>query len=169
MTDEEEGGEEQGEEKKGSKKLVIIAVATILLLLGGGGGFYFLHHKKKGENHEHLHHLTPKEMEKMIKEHPIIDLKPFVVNLSGPPGSAPQYLKIRIALKLDRAVTAKEIDYRMPEIQSAILILLGAQMVGDLQSTGGKLALKDEIRHRINARLDSGKVADVYFTEFVIQ
>lgn len=105
----------------------------------------------------------------MIKEHPIIDLKPFVVNLSGPPGSAPQYLKVRIALKLDRAVTAKEIDYRMAEIQSAILILLGAQTVGDLQSTGGKLALKDEIRHRINARLDSGKVTDVYFTEFVIQ
>ncbi len=169
MADEEEGGEEQGEEKKGSKKLGIIAVVTILLLLGGGGGFYFLHHKKKGENHGHLHHLTPKEMEKMIKEHPIIDLKPFVVNLSGPAGSAPQYLKIRIALKLDRALTAKEIDYRLPEIQSAILILLGAQMVGDLQSTGGKLALKDEIRHRINARLDSGKVADVYFTEFVIQ
>ncbi|EQD24145.1 MAG: flagellar basal body-associated protein FliL, partial [Leptospirillum sp. Group IV 'UBA BS'] len=103
MAEEEEGGEGQGEEKKGSKKMVIIAVGAILLLLGGGGAFFFLHHKKKGENVEFHHHLTPKEMEKMIKDHPIIDLKPFVVNLSGPAGAAPQYLKIRIALKLDRA------------------------------------------------------------------
>ncbi len=169
MAEEEEGGEGQGEEKKGSRKMLIVVVAAILLLLGGGGAFFFLHHKKKGPSEERHHHLTPKEMEKMIKEHPIIDLKPFVVNLSGPAGSAPQYLKVRIALKLDHALTAKEIDYRMPEIQSAILILLGAQTVGDLQSTGGKLALKDEIRHRVNARLDSGKVTDVYFTEFVIQ
>ena len=167
----EEEGAENKEEKKGSKKVIIIG-AIVLLLLAGGGGFFFLHHKKAGikkEEQAQHHEMTPKEMEKMIKDHPIINLKPFVVNLNGPSGTAPQYLKIRIALKVDRAVTSKEIDYRLPEIQSAILILLGAQTVADIQTTGGKLALKDEIRHRINARLDSGKVTDVYFTEFVIQ
>ncbi|MGC8499902.1 MAG: flagellar basal body-associated FliL family protein [Leptospirillia bacterium] len=168
----EEEGEGKQEEKKGSKKMIIIA-AAVLLLLGGGGGFFFLHHKKgaakKASGGEQHHQLTPKEMEKMIKDHPIIDLKPFVVNLSAPAGAAPQYLKVKIALKLDRAVTVKEIDYRMPEIQSAILILLGAQTADSIQTTGGKLSLKDAIRHRVNARLDSGKVTDVYFTEFVIQ
>ncbi|MCL5954300.1 MAG: flagellar basal body-associated FliL family protein [Nitrospirae bacterium] len=166
----EEEGEEQKEEKKGSKKIIIIA-AAILLLLAGGGGFFFLHHKKAGarKEGEHHHQMTPKEMEKMIKEHPIVDLKPFVVNLSGPQGAAPQYLKVRIALKLDKALTAKEIEYRLPEIQSAILILLGAQTADAIQTTGGKLALKDAIRHRVNSRLDSGKVTDVYFTEFVVQ
>ena len=169
MAEEEDGEESQSEGKKGSKKILIVAILAVVLLLAGGGAFFFLQHKKKGSVETAHHHLTPKEMEKMIKEHPIIDLKPFVVNLAVPAGSAPQYLKIRIALKLDRALTEKEIDYRLPEIKSAILILLGAQTVADLQSTGGKLALKDSIRHRINARLDSGKVADVYFTEFVIQ
>jgi flagellar FliL protein len=165
---EEEEGEQQEEGKKGSKKILIIAVAGVLILLAGVGGFLYMHHKKP-KAAESRHHLTPKEMEKMIKDHPIINLKPFVVNLNGPSGSASQYLKVRIALKVDRPVTAKEIDYRLPEIQSAILILLGAQTPGDIQTTGGKLALRDEIRHRINARLDSGKVTDVYFTEFVIQ
>lgn len=168
MAEEEEDGQEESEKGKGSKKILIIAVVAVLLLAGGVGGFFYMRHKKPGVE-ESRHHLTPKEMEKMIKDHPIINLKPFVVNLNGPSGTAPQYLKIRIALKVDRAVTSKEIDYRLPEIQSAILILLGAQTVADIQTTGGKLALKDEIRHRINARLDSGKVTDVYFTEFVIQ
>jgi flagellar FliL protein len=168
MAEEEEGGQQEERKGKGSKKILLIAVAVVVLLAGGVGGFMFMHHRKpKGEVTRH--HLTPQEMERLIKDHPIITLKPFVVNLSGPAGSSPQYLKVRIALKVDRAVTAKEIDYRLPEIQSAILILLGAQTTADIQSTGGKLALKDEIRHRINARLDSGKVTDVYFTEFVIQ
>lgn len=166
---EEEGGTQQQEEGKGkgSKKILIIAAAAVLLL-GGVGAFLFLHHKK-GKTMETHHALTPKEMEEMIKDHPILDLKPFVVNLNGPPGTAHQYLKVRIALKVDRPVTVKEINYRLPEIQSSILILLGAQASNDIQTTGGKLALRDEIRHRINARLDSGKVTDVYFTEFVIQ
>ena len=167
----EEEGAENKEEKKGSKKVIIIG-AVVLLLLAGGGVFFFLHHKKAGAKKEEQaqhHEMTPKEMEKMIKDHPIVDLKPFVVNLSAPQGAAPQYLKVKIALKLDKALTSKEIDYRLPEIQSAILILLGAQTVDAIQTTGGKLALKDAIRHRVNSRLDSGKVTDVYFTEFVIQ
>ncbi len=167
----EEEGAENKEEKKGSKKVIVIG-AVALLLLAGGGGFFFLHHKKAGAKkggEEQHHQLTPKEMEKMIKDHPIVDLKPFVVNLSAPQGAAPQYLKVKIALKLDKAITAKEVDYRLPEIQSAILILLGAQTADGIQTTGGKLALKDAIRHRINSRLDSGKVTDVYFTEFVVQ
>jgi flagellar FliL protein len=168
MAEEEEDGQEESGKGKGSKKILIIALVSVLLLAGGVGGFFYVRHKKPGAE-ESRHHLTPKEMEKMIKDHPIISLKPFVVNLSGPSGAAPQYLKIRVALKVDRSVTSKEIDYRLPEIQSAILILLGAQTIADIQTTGGKLALKDEIRHRINARLDSGKVTDVYFTEFVIQ
>ena len=167
----EEEGSKDKEEKSGSKKVIIIG-AVVLLLLAGGGGFFFLHHKKAGakkEGQEQQHQMTPKEMEKMIKEHPIVDLKPFVVNLSAPQGAAPQYLKVKIALKLDKALTAKEIEYRLPEIQSAILILLGAQTADAIQTTGGKLALKDAIRHRVNSRLDSGKVTDVYFTEFVVQ
>lgn len=166
MADEDEEGQEG--KGKGSKKIMII-VAAALLVIGVAGGFFYMHHKKPAAGTEDRHLLTSKEMEKMIKDHPIIDLSPFVVNLNGPSGSASQYLKVRIAIKLDRPVTAKEVGYRMPEIQSSVLILLGAQTPDDIQTTGGKLALKDAIRHRINARLDSGKVTDVYFTEFVVQ
>lgn len=167
MAEEEEGGQQEERKGKGSKKILLIAVAVVVLLAGGvGASCSCTTGSRRGS---HPTSPDPQEMERLIKDHPIITLKPFVVNLSGPAGSSPQYLKVRIALKVDRAVTAKEIDYRLPEIQSAILILLGAQTTADIQSTGGKLALKDEIRHRINARLDSGKVTDVYFTEFVIQ
>ncbi len=169
MAEEEEDEEIQEEGNRGSKKRLIIAVAAFLLLLGGGGALYYFHHKNNRDDEAAHHRLTPKEMEKMIKNHPIVDLKPFIVNLTVPPGGTPQYLKIQLALKLDRKETTKEVDYRLPEIKSAILILLGAQSLPDLQSTGGKLALKDAIRHRINARLDSGKVTEVYITEFVIQ
>ena len=113
--------------------------------------------------------MTPKEMEKLIKNNPIVDLKPFVVNLTTQSGENAKYLKIRIAFKLDNTKVGKEIDYRMPEIQNVILILLGSETAEDLQTTGGKLALRNQIRHRVNSILTLGRVTSVYFTEFVIQ
>ncbi|MHB1285237.1 MAG: flagellar basal body-associated FliL family protein [Leptospirales bacterium] len=164
--DDDENDEESGSAKppRNIKKLVLIGVAVLALL--GGGAFFFMKHGHKTSGDIPM---TPKEMEKLIKNNPIVDLKPFVVNLTTQSGENSKYLKIRIAFKLDNTKVGKEIDYRMPEIQNVILILLGSETSEDLQTTGGKLALRNQIRHRVNSILTLGRVTSVYFTEFVIQ
>lgn len=167
MADDEEKDEGEGERTKpprNVKKLALIGIAVLALL--GAGGFFFMKHSRKGESQVAM---TPKEMEKMIKTHPIIDLKPFVVNLNTQSSENSKYLKVRIAFKLDNPQVAKEVDYRMPEIQNIILILLGSETADDLGTTGGKLALRNQIRHRVNSILTLGRISSVYFTEFVIQ
>ena len=166
MAEDEEREEEGGSEKppRNIKKMALIGVA-VLALLGGGAFFFMKHgHKSPGETP-----MTPKEMEKLIKHNPIVDLKPFVVNLSTQSGENSKYLKVRIAFKLDSPQVGKEVEYRMPEIQNVILILLGSETSEDLGTTGGKLALRNQIRHRVNSILTLGRVTSVYFTEFVIQ
>lgn len=167
MADEEDKENEGGEAKppRNSKKMILIGLG-VLVLLGGGAAFFLLHgHGKKGEVP-----MTPKEMERLIKNNPIVDLKPFVVNLNtGQSGDNPKYLKVRVAFKLNNPSVAKEIDYRMPEIQNIVLILLGSETPDELGTTGGKLALRNQIRHRVNSVLTLGRVTSVYFTEFVIQ
>lgn len=166
MAEDEEREEEGGSEKppRNIKKMVLIGVA-VLALLGGGAFFFMKHgHKSPGETP-----MTPKEMEKLIKHNPIVDLKPFIVNLSTQSGENSKYLKVRIAFKLDNPQVGKEVEYRMPEIQNVILILLGSETSEDLGTTGGKLALRNQIRHRVNSILTLGRVTSVYFTEFVIQ
>ena len=167
MADDEERDEGEGESAKpprNVKKLALIGIAVLALL--GAGVFFFMKHSRKSESQVAM---TPKEMEKMIKTHPIIDLKPFVVNLNTQSSENSKYLKIRIAFKLDNPQVAKEVDYRMPEIQNIILILLGSETAEDLGTTGGKLALRNQIRHRVNSILTLGRISSVYFTEFVIQ
>ncbi len=168
MADEEEKENEGGGEVKpprNIKKLILIGLG-VLALLGGGTAFYLFHgHGKPGEVQ-----MTPKEMEKLIKNNPIVDLKPFVVNLnSGQSGENSKYLKVKVAFKLNNPSVGKEIDYRMPEIQNIVLILLGSESPEELGTTGGKLALRNQIRHRVNSVLTLGRVTSVYFTEFVIQ
>ena len=162
--DREEGEGEEAKPPRNVKKLVLAGVAILALV--GGGAFFFLKHGQKSDSQVAM---TPKEMEKMIKAHPIIDLKPFVVNLNTASSENSRYLKVRIAFKLDNPQVAKEVDYRMPEIQNIILILLGSETADDLGTTGGKLALRNQIRHRVNSILTLGRVSSVYFTEFVIQ
>ena len=166
MADDEEKEEESGSDKppRNIKKMAVVGAAVLALL--GGGAFYFMKHGHKVASDVPM---TPKEMEKLIKHNPIVDLKPFVVNLDTRSGENPKYLKVRIAFKLDNPQVGKEIEYRMPEIQNIILILLGSESSEDLGTTGGKLALRNQIRHRVNSILTLGRVTSVYFTEFVIQ
>ncbi len=166
MAEDNENEEGEAAPKSGGKKKLLIGGIVALLLLGGGGAFFFLHHKAKKPSDIPM---SPKQLEGLIKKNPIIDLKSFVVNLSGAPNAVPKYLKLKVALKLDNPEVAKEIEYRMPEIQNIILILLGSETEEDLSSTGGKLALRNQIQHRINSILTLGRVSSVYFTEFVIQ
>jgi flagellar FliL protein len=165
---EDSENEEEGSApaKSGGKKKLIIVGAVVVLLLGGAGAFFMLHHKAKKVSDIPM---SPKELEGLVKKNPIIDLKSFVVNLTVAPNAMPKYLKLKVALKLNNPEVAKEIEYRMPEIQNIILILLGSETEEDLSSTGGKLALRNQIQHRINSILTLGRVSSVYFTEFVIQ
>lgn len=165
---EDSENEEEGASpaKSGGKKKLIIIGAVVVLLLGGAGGFFLLHHKGKKSSEVPM---SPKELEGLVKKNPIVDLKSFVVNLAVAPNAVPKYLKLKVALKLNNPEVGKEIEYRMPEIQNIILILLGSETEEDLSSTGGKLALRNQIQHRINSILTLGRVSSVYFTEFVIQ
>ena len=166
---EDSENEEEGASsaKSGGKKKLIIAGVVVLLLLGGGGGaFFFLHHKGKKPSEVPM---SPKELKGLVKKNPIVDLESFVVNLSVAANTVPKYLKLKVALKLNNPEVGKEIKYRMPEIRDIILILLGSETEDDLSSTGGRLALRNQIQHRINSILTLGRVTSVYFTEFVIQ
>ena len=164
---EAEGGGKKG---GGSKKWLIIGAAAVVLL--GGGTFAFL--KLTGGPAEE--HATPEDAAKEKAEEAVqqsglpgtmFPIESFIVNLAGSEGK--RFLKVTIDMELDKAQVADEAKARLPQIKDSILVLLSSKTFEEVYTVQGKFKLRDEIISRTNSFLKTGKVKNIYFTEFVIQ
>lgn len=97
----------------------------------------------------------------------IYPLEPFIVNIYD--GQELRYLKVKVEMEMVGAGVKAEIDARLAPIRDAILVLLSAKTLQDVQDVQGKNQLKDEILGAINKVLPPGKIAKIYFTDFVVQ
>jgi len=97
----------------------------------------------------------------------IFPLEPFIVNIYD--GQELRYLKVKVELEMVGPAVKPEIDGKLAPIRDSILILLSAKTLHDIQDVQGKNALKDEILGAINKNIPPGKIAKVYFTDFVVQ
>ena len=165
MADEEEKKEEtqDQEEKKGGgfKKFLIILVVVVILV---AGGTYYVVTK-------FIIKPIPATPTPSTTIGPIIDLESFVVNLSDT--DRKRYLKVTMQLELedDKKVSkklTKEIEDKLPVVRDAIITLLSSKKSSDISTPQGKLELKKEIINKLNSKLSSGKIVNIYLTEFVI-
>lgn len=97
----------------------------------------------------------------------IYPLEPFIVNIYD--GQELRYLKVKVELEMTSPAIKAELDPRLPPIRDAILVLLSTKTLHDVQDVAGKTQLKDDILAAINKNIPPGKIAKVYFTDFVVQ
>lgn len=97
----------------------------------------------------------------------IYPLEPFIVNIYD--GQELRYLKVKVELDMVGPAVKAELDGRLAPIRDAILVLLSAKTLQDVQEVQGKNTLKDEILGAINKHIPPGKISKVYFTDFVVQ
>jgi flagellar FliL protein len=97
----------------------------------------------------------------------IFALEPFIVNIYD--GQELRYLKVKVELEMVSPAIKTEIEGRLAPIRDSVLILLSAKTLQDVQDVQGKNTLKDEILGAINKSIPPGKIAKVYFTDFVVQ
>jgi flagellar protein FliL len=169
----EKNTEKKEEPKKGGrKKLIIIAAALVFLLAGGGGGYYFLIFKPKQEEQHNKDAASKAEslispLPEEANIGPMVEIREFVVNIIGQDST--HYVKAALSLELDRVGTMDEVNKRMPQIRDAILLLIGNKTFEELQDIQGKNQVKAELKNKINSFLKTGKVNNVYLTDFVVQ
>jgi flagellar FliL protein len=97
----------------------------------------------------------------------IFPLEPFIVNIYD--GQELRYLKVKVELEMSGAGVKAELDSRLAAIRDAVLVLLSTKTLQDIQDIQGKNQLKDEILASINKIIPPGKIAKIYFTDFVVQ
>jgi flagellar FliL protein len=182
MAKEEQAPAEAAEESGGKKKMIIIigAAVVVALILGvvafmmmGSGG---KNTKKEGETAQaeapaaggHGGAAAPAAGGAAANPAAnIYPLEPFIVNIYD--GQELRYLKVKIELEMVSPAIKAEIDGRLAPIRDSILILLSAKTLRDIEDVQGKNMLKDEILGAINKNIPPGKIAKVYFTDFVVQ
>lgn len=168
--DQEGKGQPEGAEaeaKGGLLKWIIIG-AVLLVVLGGGGfaGWWFFLRGGGAPQAAKAGEQKPGAGGAMMAG-PIIPLTPFIVNLADPGGR--RYLKVTVEVELDKKESEAEMKGRVPEIRDQIIVALSAKTFQQVQGAAGKQVLREELTARLNATLKSGKVKNLYFTDFVVQ
>jgi len=153
--------EQQGEGRKGFPLKFILIALVALLVLGGGVAVWKMGVlAKAGEALK----VAPKRSGKDIG--PILPLDTFIVNLSG---QSKNYLKAKLELELDQEKTGAEINRRLPQLRDKILTTLSSKTFEEISSLEGKYQLRAELQSSLNEYLTTGKVTNIYFTDFIVQ
>jgi len=98
---------------------------------------------------------------------PIYKLDPFIVNIMGKEGE--RFLKVEMCFELENEGLKEELNERLPQIRDILIKLLSSKKVEEVSTLIGKEELQREIISKINRILISGKIKNVYFTDFVMQ
>lgn len=153
-----------------SNKIVIILIVVFVLLLGMmGTGFFFMWNRLNAVNAQQTEPMQGEGsvQAEPLKIGPLHALDTFIVNLADEGGN--RYLRTTLNLEMKDEESGKIVQERLPLIRNAILMLLPTKTYDEIATVEGKTALRDEILARLNTFLTPGGVANIYFTEFVVQ
>ena len=151
-----------------SKTLVIIIVSVVLLFMGAvGAGFFILWNKisQLPQDPATVEEIPVEEEENVIG--PLYSLDTMIVNLADRGGK--RYLRVTMALELSDPEAMTTIENRLPQVRDAILMILPTKNYGEISTTDGKVALREQLKEKINTLLAMESVTNIYFTEFVVQ
>ncbi|HEX5323912.1 MAG TPA: flagellar basal body-associated FliL family protein [Capsulimonadaceae bacterium] len=144
-------------EKKAKSKLSLI-IGLLALILFAGAFFGVRALKAKGH---------AKKGPVKVEVGTVVPLDEFLINTADPSGD--HYLKTTVAIGLVKGISDEDFKNKVPIARDAIVMVLAAKTVAQLRTTDGKLALKAELRDKVNQALGDKSVADVYIESFATQ
>ena len=152
-----------------NKKVVAVMTAVmVLFMVLVGGGFYMMWMKITAlAPPEEIVEEDMEDVAEVVEVGEMFPLDTFVVNLADSGGK--RYLRATLQLELVPEQVAETFEQRLPQIRDVILTILPTKTFEDIRTVAGKAALREEILQRLNTLLNVEGVANIYFTEFVIQ
>ncbi len=159
----------------GKKKLILLILLPLLLVIGGTTGAYFaglldpviamvVGEEAAAEGEE-----GAAEEEGGVPQAAVFyDLPELLVNLNTG-GRKSSFLKIRVALELQKQEDVASMEAVMPRIIDNFQVYLRELRIEDLKGSMGVYRLKEELLTRVNAAVAPARVNDVLFKEMLVQ
>lgn len=150
-----------------SNKLVFLIVAVLLVVtLGLAGGFFMMWNKLSALNTQG-NMAVADQQDQIATLGTLFPLDTFIVNLADQERN--RYLRVTMDLELVAPGDTEKLNERLPQVRDRILMLLPSKRFEDIASMEGKTALRDEIIGKLNGLFPENVIANIFFTEFVVQ
>jgi flagellar protein FliL len=156
-------------EQKGAKNiktnknilLIVVIVLLIVLIVGGGAfaGYYFALRNNP----------APTIAAKVGSiDEATLEIEELIVNLSDE--NSKRFLKVKLVLAYDseNKKFAKELESKKPVVKDGIISVIRSKKATDLTTKGAE-DLKAEILNRVNPVFTTGKLTNVYYSDFLVQ
>lgn len=162
----------EDEQKSGKKKLslkLVIIIGVVVLIVGGAVVAWSVFSKKEVEetsDNEVIEEQADVQKELSDYFETIVTLGLFEVKLADMGGD--KNFKTLIELDVDDPAVGDEIKRRIFQIESSVKSMMGSKTLLELQGVDGKIILKTEIINYLNQTLETGKVRNLYFSEYLI-
>jgi flagellar FliL protein len=152
-----------------SNKLMFMLVSVLLVVtIGLAAGFFMMWNKLSAmDTQENPDDSSDSGQIQAATLGPLFPLETFIVNLADQGRS--RYLRVTMNLELVEAKDADRLSERLPQVRDGILMILPTKRFDDIASMEGKIALRDEIIAKLNNLFANKVIANIYFTEFVVQ
>lgn len=157
---------------------VVMAVVVSVLLLGGIG-YYLMRSGRLGSPAVAAPAVVKVEVPVVPTTHALV-LEPLVVNLADAGGKT--YLRVGLTLRVvdaepkkgdkpkeEKSKEAKGANEAEAAVRDTTLEVFGRETAAGLLAADGKNRLKTELKAALVQRTPDLKVADVFFTEFLVQ
>lgn len=166
----EEAEEEKGLQKGLQKKYIfIIPVALVFLIVAVLlAWFLFFVGKPTKERIEKADITETVKEETPLPEVILFSFEPFFIPLSGS-GKEKDFLKFKISAELDSPELKREMNFKLPTLRNSITEMVMGKSKDYFKGPEGKEKIKKEMLKMLNFRLKSGKIKEIYFSQFMIQ
>jgi flagellar basal body-associated protein FliL len=94
----------------------------------------------------------------------LFSMESFLVNITSDQG--PKFLQTQMEFELSDPAVEDELVKRKPAVRDSIIVMLSSRSYKELRDPNGMKRLRQDLLKMLNHMLSSGKVKDVYFTQF---
>ena len=91
-------------------------------------------------------------------------MESFLVNIASDQG--PKFLQTQMEFELVDAIVEDELSRKKPAVRDAVIVLLSSRSYKELREPAGMRKLRTDLVRVVNNLLSTGKIREVYFTQF---
>jgi len=151
------------------KQKLIAAAGLLVVLAGAGGGIYFfMSSAEKSETVAKEESVKTQAPNLPAETAAFFDVPDIIVNIQTA-DSTPAYLKLSVALELEKAESKVAIEPVLPRVIDQFQTYLRELRVEDVRGSTGVMRLKEELLRRVNLAVAPTPVHDVLLKEMIVQ
>ena len=151
-------------------KKLIYGGGTLAALLAGGAAYYFLVPATPPPDADQAaaENVQTAPAKPPAAQASFFDIPDIIVNIQTPDAS-PAFLKLSVALELDKADEKMAIEPVLPRVIDQFQTYLRELRVEDVRGSAGVMRLKEELLRRVNLAVAPTPVRDVLLKEMIVQ